>query len=143
VSVPKIVACVDGSDTSEQVLPLAAAWARALGMSLTNLARRRRRASAVGPDWREGSYGSAGDAESYIATLVRKWHAVAPAVDGEVVPDAIGSASGVGAHLDQRLAGLLAVTTHARSGVQRALSGVAAAGILHASVVPCLVAPVS
>ena len=37
LSVPRVVACVDGSDTSEQVLPIAGAWARALGMSMTIL----------------------------------------------------------------------------------------------------------
>lgn len=37
LSVPRVVACVDGSETSEQVLPLAAAWARALHMSMTIL----------------------------------------------------------------------------------------------------------
>jgi nucleotide-binding universal stress UspA family protein len=35
LSVPRLVACVDGSATSEQILPLAAAWAAALDMSLT------------------------------------------------------------------------------------------------------------
>jgi len=34
------------------------------------------------------------------------------------------------------------LTTHARSGVQRVLLGAAAASIVHASVAPCLVAPV-
>lgn len=34
------------------------------------------------------------------------------------------------------------VTTHARSGMQRALMGAVAASIVHASVAPCLVAPV-
>lgn len=62
--------------------------------------------------------------------------------DGEIVRDPLGPASGVRAHLGQRPAGLVAVTTHARSGIQRVVLGAAAAGIVHASVAPCLVAPV-
>lgn len=60
----------------------------------------------------------------------------------QVSRDPIGPASGLRVHLDQRPAGLVALTTHARSGVQRALLGAAAASIIHASVAPCLVAPV-
>ena len=37
LSTPRIVACVDGTEPSEQVLPLAAAWARKLEFSLTIL----------------------------------------------------------------------------------------------------------
>ena len=63
-------------------------------------------------------------------------------VDGEVVRDPIGAAGGLRSHLQERPAGLVAVTTHARSGLQRALLGATAASIVHASVAPCLVAPV-
>ena len=137
LSVPRIVACVDGSETSEQVLPMAGAWARALSMSLTILTVAEDATTSI-PG--EGRYAD-GDAERYIEALVEQWGDVAD-VDGEVVRDPIGPASGLRAHLDQRPAGLVAVTTHARSGMQRALLGATAASIVHASVVPCLVAPV-
>jgi nucleotide-binding universal stress UspA family protein len=141
LSVPRIVACVDGSDTSEQVLPMATAWARELGMSMTILTVADAQ-DPVGPQRQPSRYGSDGDAEGYINALVERWSASLDAVDGEVVRDPIGPASGLRRHLDERPAGLVAVTTHARSGMQRALLGAAAASLVHASVVPCLVAPV-
>lgn len=142
LSVPRMVACVDGSDTSEQVLPLATAWARALGMSLTILTIVEDAPEPLRPERRRSRYGTGVDPESYIESLVRQWREVHPSTDGEVVRDPIGPAGGIRVHLDQRPAGLVAVTTHARSGLERALLGAQAASIVHASVAPCLVAPV-
>lgn len=139
LSVPRIVACVDGSDTSEQVVPIAAMWARALSMSLTILTVAE---DAPPPAEPERRYGSSGVAETYIEELVLRWRGNAPDVDGEVVRDPVGLASGIRMHLDQRPTGLVAVTTHARSGMRRVLLGAAAASIVHASVAPCLVAAV-
>ena len=142
LSVPRIVACVDGSDASEQVLPMAGAWARALRMSMTILTVVEDAPTPIAGERRPSRYGSDGDAESYIAALVERWSSNVADVDGEVVRDPIGPASGVRVHLDERPAGLVAVTSHARWGMQRALLGAAAASIIHASVAPCLVAPV-
>ena len=141
LSVPRIVACVDGSDTSEQVLPLAASWARALDMSLTILTVVADVPEPLRPDQLPTRYGAGVAPESYIESLVQQWGGILPSVDGEVVPDPISVAGGVRAHLNQRQAGLVAVTTHARSGLQRALLGAQAASIVQASVAPCLVAP--
>ena len=141
LSVPRLVACVDGSVTSEQVLPMAGAWARALNMSLTILTVADDAPSSIRGE-QQSRYGSDGDAESYIEALVEQWSGSVATVEGAVVRDPIGPASGLRVHLDQRPAGLVALTTHARSGMQRALLGAAAASIIHASVAPCLVAPV-
>ena len=141
LSVPRIVACVDGSETSEQVLPLAAAWARALGMSLTVLTVIADEPPPIRPEPKR-RYGSADDPESYINTLVQGLQGTVPDVDGEVVRDPISPADGVRFHLEQRPAGLVALTTHARSGAQRIRLGAAGASIVRASVAPCLVAPV-
>ena len=141
LSVPRIVACVDGSDTSEQVLPTAVAWARALTMSMTILTVADDAHMPIrGEDHRR--YGSDADAETYIEALVEQWGASVADIDGTVIRDPIGPASGLRVHLDQRPAGLVALTTHARSGLQRTLLGAAAASMVHASVAPCLVAPV-
>jgi nucleotide-binding universal stress UspA family protein len=96
LSVPRIVACVDGSDSSEQVLPLAAAWAGALGMSLTILTVIADELSPIRgePDQR---YGSEGDAQSYIDSLVHQWHDRLAHVDGEVARDPISPAAVRGA----------------------------------------------
>jgi nucleotide-binding universal stress UspA family protein len=141
LSVPRIVACVDGTDTSEQVLPMALAWARALGMSMTILTVAEDVPRPIRGE-RHSRYGSDGDAERYVEALVAQWGGSAAHVDGTVVRDPIGPASGLRVHLDQQPAGLVALTTHARSGMQRALLGAGAASIVHASVAPCVVAPV-
>jgi nucleotide-binding universal stress UspA family protein len=88
-------------------------------------------------------YGPSGDIDAYVADLVQQWNGAVSEVDGVVVRDPIGLASGIRAHLHKRPAGLVAVTTHARSGMQRLMMGAEAAKIVHASVAPCLVAPVS
>jgi nucleotide-binding universal stress UspA family protein len=142
LSVPRVVACVDGSPASEQALDVAAAWAQALDLSVTILTVADDAPAPVQPTRAETRYGRHADAEGYIDELVRRWRPHLPQIDGEVVRDPIGVASGVRAHLDQRPAGLVAVTTHARSGVPRLLLGATAASIVHASVAPCLVAPV-
>jgi nucleotide-binding universal stress UspA family protein len=142
LSVQRIVVCVDGTETSEQALPLAAAWARALDMSLTILTVIDDVPTPIGPQRDERRYGRHPDAESYIEQLVQHWQTHISGIDGEVLRDPIGPASAIRTYLDQRPAGLVAVTTHARSGMQRVLFGAVAASIVHASVAPCLVAPV-
>ena len=141
LSVPRMVACVDGSDTSEQVLPLAASWARALGMSLTILTVVEDAPELLRPERKRTRYGLGVTPESYIESLVQRWTRVLP-TDGEVVRDPISVADGIQSHLDQRPAGLVAVTTHARSGLERARLGAQAASIVNVSIAPCLVAPV-
>lgn len=136
LSVPRIVACVDGSETSQQVLPLAAAWARALGMSLTILTVVADEPPPIRPS--ADRAGTAADVNS----LVQTWGGTVPDIDGEVVRDPFGPASGVRVHLDQRPAGLVALTTHARSGADRIRFGATGADIVRASPAPCLVAPV-
>jgi nucleotide-binding universal stress UspA family protein len=137
LSVNRIVACVDGSEASEDVLPAASDWARRLGMSLTILTVVE---DAPEPTRRHANrYGPTGDAESYVEDLVRRWQELARDVNGLIIRDPIGPASGIRTYLAQQPAGLVAVRTHARSGLQRLLRGATAASIVHASVAPCLV----
>jgi nucleotide-binding universal stress UspA family protein len=143
LSIPRMVACVDGSDTSEEVLPMAAAWALALGMSLTILTVVSDTREPMWSEMRPSRYGRHAEPETYIESLVERWKQVLPATDGAVVFDPIGPASGIRIHLDQKPTGLIAVTTHARSGMQRVRFGAHAASIVRASVAPCLVAPVA
>lgn len=140
LSVQRIVACVDGSELSEDVLPVASGWARALGMSLTILTIVDDRTATARPESHR-RYGPSGSADTYIEELVQRSRGDASDVDGVVVRDPIGLASGIRAHLGERPAGLVAVTTHARTGLQRVKFGAAAADIVHASVAPCLVVP--
>ena len=142
LSVPRVVACVDGSTASEQVLPFAAAWAEALRMSLTVLTVVDDVPAPISREDRPSRYGDHPDAQSYIEQMVQQWSEQLPGTDGVVVRDPHGPAGGVRAHLSERPAGLVALTTHARSGMQRVLGGATAASIVHASAAPCLVAPV-
>jgi nucleotide-binding universal stress UspA family protein len=142
LSVKRIVVCVDGSRTSEQVLPVASAWAGALGMSMTVLTVTEDAPPPIRPGRDSTRYGPHEDAKAYLDALLEEWRGSVADVDGAVLRDPLGPASGVRAHLDRRPAGLVALTTHARSGLQRALLGANAANIVHASNAPCLVAPV-
>lgn len=144
LSTSRLVACVDGGEASEAVLPVATAWARALGMELTILTVAEPVPAPVRP---EGSWhrhhGPDVDADRYVADLAARWQGAAEAVDAVAVYDPIGPADGLEAHLEERPAGLVAVTTHARSGARRLLLGAGAAAIVSRSAVPVLVAPLS
>ncbi len=142
LSVPRVVACVDGSEDSEQVLPFAAGWAQALGMSLTVLTSEEDTPEPLRPESVRSPYGTDVDAQAYVDALVERWRPVIGAIEGVVTSDPISPAGGVQRYLDQRPAGLVALTTHARSGMTRAKFGATAASIVAASVAPCLVAPV-
>ncbi|MEO8697139.1 MAG: universal stress protein [Acidimicrobiales bacterium] len=141
LSVRRIVVCVDGSANSEEVLPVASAWARALGMSMTIVTVIEDAPAPLRPDRGAGQYGAGRDVDAYVEDLVKQWQATAPNVNGEVIKDPISVASGLRTYLDQKPAGLVAVTTHARTGLRRLLLGATAASIVHASVAPCLVVP--
>jgi nucleotide-binding universal stress UspA family protein len=136
-----MVACVDGSASSEEVLPVATAWARALGMSLTIVTVVADAPSPIRPRPTDGSYVEGPTPESYIDTLVGRWQLDDIQVSGQVIRDPLGPARGIQAYQEGHNIGLVALTTHARSGLARVLFGAAAANIVHASLVPCLLVP--
>jgi nucleotide-binding universal stress UspA family protein len=144
LSIPRLVACVDGRSPSESVLPVAAAWAQRLGMSLTILTVAEPTPPPVHPGatWRR-HHGPDEDADAYIRRLGEQWKGTAPAVDTHVVYDPIGPAEGLHPYLVDNPAGLVAVTTHARTGLQRVVLGASAAAMVHWSTVPVLVVPVT
>ena len=137
LSVGGVVACVDGSPQSEAVLPVAAQWAVALAVRLSILTVAEDAASALGSD-RPNRFGPT-DPRRYVDTLADRWQQAAPGAVGEVVFDPIGVASGVRAPLAAKPAGLVAVTTSARSGLDRVLLGATAADIVRTSSAPALV----
>jgi nucleotide-binding universal stress UspA family protein len=142
LSVPRLVACVDGSPPSESLLPVAGAWADALGMSLTILTVAEPAPPPVRLDatWNR-RHGPEEDADSYIRRLGEKWKGVAKEVNAQVVYDPLSPADGLRTYLEQHPAGMVAVTTHARTGLRRVLLGADAANIVHASTAPALVVP--
>ena len=80
------------------------------------------------------------DPQRYVTELADRWRQHVDAV-GEVAFDPIGVATGVAAHLAARPTALLALTTHARSGLERIRLGATAADIVHKSTAPVLVVP--
>ena len=133
LSVPRLVACVDGTPASESLLPVAGRWADALGMSLTIVTVAEPSPAPVRPDapWHR-RHGPEEDADAYAARLGEKWKDVAAQVSAEVIYDPISPADGLRTYLDRHPAGLVAVTTHARTGLRRILLGADAANIVHA-----------
>lgn len=139
----RVVACVDGSPSSETVVPTAANWASALGLrlSLVTVAEPIPPPLKPGAPYRRG-HGPAIDADDYIARLVQDWQRRDVAVDGTAVHDPVSVAGGLADHLATRPAALVAATTHARSGATRAVLGsVAAAIVRHVPAPTVLVRP--
>ncbi|HUR23684.1 MAG TPA: universal stress protein [Acidimicrobiales bacterium] len=142
LSVPRLLACVDGTPPSESVVPVAGAWASALGMSLTILTVAEPLPPPVRPDatWHR-RHGPDEDADAYIRHLGERWNDVAKDVSADVVYDPVSPANGLETYLDRNPAGMVAVTTHARTGLHRVLLGADAANIVHTSTAPALVVP--
>ncbi len=135
-----LLACVDGSPDSEGILPLAAGWAEALSMPLTVLTVAE---PAPPPERPEATWyrqhGPQMDADEYVAELAGRW--ASAGATGRVVYDPVGPAAGIEVHLRSNPAAMLAVNTHARSGLGRVVFGSGAASIVAVSTVPVLVAP--
>ena len=139
LSIPRLIAAVDGSPASEEVLPVAAQWASALGMRLAivtvaedaSLNASGHRSNRFGPD----------DPEGYVEGLAERWSEVLAGTTGEVVRDPIGPASGLRSHLAVQRAGLVAVATHVRDGLDRFRLGSTSADIVRVSSAPVLVVP--
>jgi nucleotide-binding universal stress UspA family protein len=142
LAVNRLVACVDGAALSEQMLPVAAGWAKRLGASLSILTVVEPAAPVAGVGRRpSGRYEPDGDPDVYVARLAEQWRTAGIDARGLVVHDPISPAEGVKAHLSAEMAGLVIVTTHARSGLRRVLLGADAAAIIRASLAPVLVVP--
>jgi nucleotide-binding universal stress UspA family protein len=133
-----IVACVDGTQPSEEILPTAQAWARGLDMALTVLTVAE---DVPAPILTEASLRTFGpdEPEDYVGRLTEGLTQGSPPVAGVVVYDPIGVASGIRTYLAQEPAALIALAAHARSGLERVKFGATAADIVRTSTVPALV----
>jgi nucleotide-binding universal stress UspA family protein len=142
LSADTMIACVDGGEASEQVLPVAAAWAHALSLRLNIVTV----AEPVPPPLRADAswhrhHGPDAEPEKYVVQLTERWRAEVPDVRGEAVYDRISAAEGIEAYLGDHPAALLALTTHARRGLDRVVFGAGAAAIVKSSTAPALVVP--
>jgi nucleotide-binding universal stress UspA family protein len=138
----RLVACVDGSERSESVLPTAASWAAALGLglSIVTVAEPIPEPMTPGAPYRR-NHGPQVAAEPYIGGLVQRWRGRGVEVDGDVVYDPVSVSGGLADFLASRPAGLVAVATRARSGVARLVLGSHAANIVRAVPAPVLLVP--
>jgi nucleotide-binding universal stress UspA family protein len=138
-----VVACVDGTATSERGLPVAAAWGHALGMKLTivTVAEPCPPPVRIGAPWRR-HHGPNDDADAYLRHLGEQWALEAPGLDTSVVYDPISAAAGMEDYLAAHPAGLITVTSHLRDRFPHLVLGSGAADIVHASTAPALVVPV-
>ena len=136
----RVVACVDGTGTSEQILPLAGGWARRLDATLDIVAvveplrplrthAERHRSSPLA------------DPMAYVTELTRYPALAGLDVEAHLSFDPLGPEQGLGAHLVDHPATLVATTSRLRIHVDRALHGSTASRIIHASPVPVLVQP--
>jgi nucleotide-binding universal stress UspA family protein len=143
LTVPRLVACVDGSAPSEAVLTVAAQWATTLDMELSILTVSEPLPPPLRPDTTQRRrHGPDGDADAYVAQLAAQLDSPDRNVTAHVAYDPLSPARGVQAHLGPHPAGLVAVTTHARTGMQRLWFGATAASIIQAATVPVLVVPI-
>lgn len=139
-----LVACVDGTPASERGIPLAAAWARALGTKFTivTVAEPCPPPIRIGSPWRR-HHGPDEDADQYLRRLSEQWALEVPGLDTAIVYDPISAAAGMRTYLAAHPTGLVAVTSHLRGPLAHLVFGSGAAGIVHASTVPALVVPVA
>ena len=144
LSIRRLVACIDGGPASERVIPVAVAWASALAMSLTILTVADPSTPPIRPDatWRR-THGPNEDADAYLERVAERCRDAAIAVDTHVVYDPISPAHGLQLYLNEHPAGLIALTTHARTGLRRALLGASAAAMVRWSTAPALVVPLT
>ena len=136
-----VFACVDGSPASEEVLPVAVRWAKALGQGLRIVTGVEPAPVRVDNRPAHRSHPAGDDPEAYLASLADRWRVPGLDVSGCVVYDPIGPAQGLTLQAGAAPCGLFAVTTHARTGLRRAVFGSQAAAILRRSPVPVLVVP--
>jgi nucleotide-binding universal stress UspA family protein len=144
LDVDHLVACVDGTPDSEGVIPVAAAWAAALRMRLTIVTVAEPSPPPLRSEaaWRR-HHGPDMDADEYARRLAERWAQAAPGLRARAVYDPIGPADGMRDDLAREPAGLIAVASHLRTGLQRVVLGAAAADIVRVSSAPALVVPLT
>ena len=135
----RIVACVDGTRTSEQILPLAGGWARRLGATLDIVVVVEPLASLSAHD--ERHHRRLADPTAYVTGLLQVPELAGIDAEAHVAFDPLGPDEGLVDHLRDHPATLVATTSRLRTHFDRALHGSTASRIVHASPVPVLVQP--
>jgi nucleotide-binding universal stress UspA family protein len=137
-----VIACVDDSPASAELLPIAVRWARWLDEPLVVTTV----AETVPPGIEEGvpvrrRFGPDGDADAFLERLVEPLRADGLDVTTHALYDPVGPALRMLTYLREHPAALVLVRSHARRGVSRLVFGDVAATIVHGSPAPVLVVP--
>ncbi len=129
----RVVACVNGTTTSDPAVTVAAQWAQSLDMPLTILTIQTPTISTT---------------DTTTAAVLRVLQQLADGVaqhpieiDTHIHPGPIGVADGVTSHLTRHPAAIVVVSTRALSGVRRLTGGATAANIAAAVDVATLMVP--
>lgn len=133
-----VLACVDGSPPSEDIIPVAASWAAALGVPLGIVTVAEPVPRPLGQRPYHRMHGPDMDAQVYVGRLVARWRDRGLDVLPVVLYDPLSAADGLSMYLRAKSAGLLTVNTRPRSGAAN-LFGSRAAAIVRMSPVPVLV----
>ena len=138
----RLIVCVDGSEASETVVPVAASWAAALnlGLSIVTVAEPMPDPVVPGAPYHR-SHGPSMDAECYLARVAAPWQDRGIDVETRTIYDAVSVASGLADYLEGHPPALVAASTHARTGLARLAHGSMAANVVHAVAAPVLLVP--
>ncbi len=135
-----VLACVDGTRESERVLGVAASWAERLSVPLWIATVSEPVPPALDDRPTRRRFGPHEPA-AYLEKLVATWESRLAGVVPVVIFDPISPAAGLRRFLGSEMGGLLAVSTHARTGAARAVLGSVTASLIRTSPVPVLVVP--
>lgn len=137
--VERLVACVDGSRDSEDVLPVAAGWAGSLGAPLSIVTVAEPLPEPVSAGRRSDTDPSAPRApERYLRSLASVLEESGVSVETRTLYDPVGVAAGLSGFLEQHPSSLVALATHARTGLRRLAQGSTAATLVHKLEAPVL-----
>ena len=136
-----VVACVDETPLSAEILPVALQWSEWLDSVLTviTVAEPVPPPLMVGPVHRR--FGPDEDGEEYLNRLVRPLREQGREVRTRVVYDPVSPASGLRQHLWDHPAALVAVSSRVRRSIRHPVLGSSAAAMVRQSLVPTLVVP--
>ena len=127
--ITRVLACVDASSFSEQVVAEAAGWAKALGAALWMI-------EVVDPKVRlPDSGGEALQESSYVHRLAQDIKSSGLDIEWEVLHDGHAGRA-IAAYAASEAGTLVALATHGRSGLRRAVVGSVAGDVLKNATVP-------
>jgi nucleotide-binding universal stress UspA family protein len=140
----RLVVCVDGTAGSEALIPVAAAWASALGLATSVVTVAEPVPESVR---RHGHYlrmfGPDIDADRYISGLVEQCRDRIPGIDGTAIYNPVTVPGGVLEYLKTEQPALVVLGTRARAGIPRLVLGSVAASVVNGAACAALVVPVS